>query len=161
MALFEFPISSNSIPFELLDNEESPDFRVEAGRAEFYFRSRSILRPTTAISRFDFSPSAWELIACKVTTSEVTSNLLSTDETCLADSNAVPLTGNEAEWVWRNYDKLRSRFGGQWIVVYKDSVVAHDVSLNKLTAVLDTKGIEDPYLEWLPPLEKEITYIVV
>jgi hypothetical protein len=72
-----------------------------------------------------------------------------------------PVSDIEMKWVSANYAKLRRRFGGQWIAVYGDELIAHGYTLEEVGEVVDMRAVDDPYFEWIPPIGEEPQIIIV
>jgi len=58
----------------------------------------------------------------------------------------------EMSWVRRNKD-LSERYGGQWIVLEKDELVASDPDYSKARGVATQRGIKKPFIIFVPPKE--------
>ena len=55
----------------------------------------------------------------------------------------------EMNWLTRNKD-LSSRYGGQWIVLEKDELVANDEDYRKAREVATRRGIKRPFIIFVP-----------
>lgn len=58
----------------------------------------------------------------------------------------------EMNWLARNQD-LSERFGGNWIVLEKDELVASDIDYRKAREVASRRGIKRPFIIFVPPKE--------
>jgi len=52
----------------------------------------------------------------------------------------------ESAWIGRHYKELQTKYGGEWIVVEGESLVAHDVNLIRADKSARAKGISIPFL---------------
>ena len=71
-----------------------------------------------------------------------------------------PLSDEEMNWVAANSAELQAQYGGQWIAVVKDVVVAHGEDLVKVGNEVDAMGIIDPYFEWIDSDESTSFWIL-
>ena len=60
-----------------------------------------------------------------------------------------PVSDREMHWVQENYSELAEKYGGQWIAVSDDSLIAHG-SLEEVSRTLDEQGVKDPFVQRIP-----------
>ena len=70
------------------------------------------------------------------------------------DPSVLPVSDREMQWVEANYAELRAQFGGEWIAVYGNTLVAHG-TLAEVTKAVDEQGVNDPFMEWMPPEDEK------
>lgn len=87
----------------------------------------------------------------KITAHKQTANGLVLSPEAAAPKNPVGSFARQAEikWLMRNED-LSERFGGQWIVVEKDELVANDIDYQKARHVATQRGITRPFIIFVP-----------
>jgi hypothetical protein len=65
-----------------------------------------------------------------------------------------PVGTQEADWIDNNYPELQAKYGGEWIAVY-ETLIAHGKDLGDVSRIVDEKGYDDPFLEWILPKDEE------
>jgi hypothetical protein len=77
------------------------------------------------------------------------------------DLELEPLSDEELDWVEAHWDELRKQYGGQWIAVLKDSIVAHGPDLVDVGKDVEAKGIKNPFYTWVLPEDVETLPIIL
>ncbi len=70
-----------------------------------------------------------------------------------------PGQGNELDWLSKNLQRVREEYGGQWVAVYDDRIVATDRNLSELMNQIGE--FERPLITFIPlePTVWTFTYV--
>jgi len=66
----------------------------------------------------------------------------------------------EMYWISDHYNELIELYGGEWIAVVDDRVVAHALTTPELREMLDLLGVTSIFLEKIPRRDDEIGFVV-
>ena len=87
--------------------------------------------------------------------SEFTTNDEDISEMDFSDFDSSPVSDLELDWVEANYDELRESFGGEWIAVKVDRVVAHAVRLVDVQNQAEALRIDNPFMTKIAPKDEQ------
>jgi uncharacterized protein DUF5678 len=69
--------------------------------------------------------------------------------------NLPPISEIELKWVSAHMEELQEKYGGQWIVVSGERLIAHAVDLGDTNAEIEAQGIENPFVMYIPLPDEE------
>jgi hypothetical protein len=70
--------------------------------------------------------------------------------------NLPPISEIESNWVFAHIEELQEKYGGQWIVVSGEKLIAHAVDLGDTKKDVDAQGIESPFVMYIPALGEQL-----
>ncbi len=65
-----------------------------------------------------------------------------------------PVSEDEARWVDAHYEELVKQYGGEWIAVANDAVIAHAKKLSDVRIVLDELNLGMVFIEQIPTWDR-------
>jgi hypothetical protein len=56
---------------------------------------------------------------------------------------------DDSEWAIKNIQPLTEKYPDEWIAVFEEQVVAHDVDFGRVLAAVEPHGIESPVIKFI------------
>ncbi len=66
----------------------------------------------------------------------------------------------EMYWVSDHYNEIVEKYGGEWIAVVNDEVIAHALKLSDVRAVLDERNLQLVFVEKIPTKDQASGFVV-
>ena len=55
----------------------------------------------------------------------------------------------DSEWAIQNIQVLTEEFPEEWVAVYEEEVVVHDVDLGRVQSVIQSQGFDSPVIKFI------------